>query len=171
MVVDAGGSFPVANQTICLVSEDKQEFTISIEAAKGSQHLAHCITGCDASKPFPLPVIKSSILSLVVEYLVQYRDSKPVEMPKPLPGKPFRDLVTEWEYKYTSQELPIIFELILAANYLDIPGLLDLCCAKVASEIRGRSVEEIRSIFQIENDFTPEEEQQIRDENRWCEKE
>ena len=61
------------------------------------------------------------------------------------------------------------FELILAANYLDIKSLLDLTCAKVASMIKGKTPEEIRKQFNIGNDFSPEEEAQVREENKWCE--
>jgi len=39
----------------------------------------------------------------------------------------------------------------------------------VASLIRGKSVEEIRKMFNIQNDFTPEEEERIRKENQWAE--
>ena len=48
-----------------------------------------------------------------------------------------------------------------AANYMDIKPLLDLTCAKVASMIKGRTPEEIRKVFNIVNDFTPEEEAQV----------
>merc|ERR1719362_1624421 len=41
--------------------------------------------------------------------------------------------------------------------------------AKVASMIKGKNTEEIRKQFNIVNDFTPEEEAQVREENRWCE--
>lgn len=34
-------------------------------------------------------------------------------------------------------------------------------CAKVASMIKGRTPEEIRSAFNIESDFTPEEEAKV----------
>ena len=44
----------------------------------------------------------------------------------------------------------MLFELILAANYLDIKSLLDLTCAKVASMIKGKNTEEIRSSAQAE---------------------
>ena len=57
----------------------------------------------------------------------------------------------------------------MAANFMDIKSLLELSCAKVASLIKGKTVPEIRSFFNIENDFTPEEEAQIIDENRWAE--
>lgn len=35
--------------------------------------------------------------------------------------------------------------------------------------IKGKKVEEIRQQFGIKNDFTPEEEAQVRDENKWAE--
>ena len=42
--------------------------------------------------------------------------------------------------------MQVLFELILAANYLDIKSLLDLTCAKVASMIKGKNTEEIRAL-------------------------
>ena len=56
------------------------------------------------------------------------------------------------------EDLESIFDIIIAANYLDIKSLLDLSCAKIATLIRGKSPEEIRKTFNITKDFTPEEE-------------
>jgi hypothetical protein len=33
---------------------------------------------------------------------------------------------------------------------------------------RGKTPEEIRQTFNIKNDFTPEEEEQMRKETEWC---
>jgi len=52
---------------------------------------------------------------------------------------------------------------------MDIKSLLDLTCAKVASMIKGKTPEDIRKTFNIVNDFTPEEEAKVREENKWCE--
>ena len=34
--------------------------------------------------------------------------------------------------------------------------------------MKGKSIEEIRELFNIENDLTPEEEAQILEENKWA---
>ena len=57
---------------------------------------------------------------------------------------------------------------MLAANYLDIKPLLKLGSAKIASLIKGKPIEEIRQFFQMENDFTPEEEANVIEENQFA---
>lgn len=52
---------------------------------------------------------------------------------------------------------------------MDIKPLLDVGCKTVANMIKGKNPEEIRKLFNIQNDFTPEEEEQIRRENEWAE--
>ena len=41
-------------------------------------------------------------------------------------------------------------------------GLLDVTCKTVANMIKGKTPEEIRKTFNIKNDFTPSEEEQVR---------
>jgi S-phase kinase-associated protein 1 len=77
--------------------------------------------------------------------------------------------ISEWDKSFMKVEQDLLFEIILAANYMDIKGLLDLGCQTVANMIKGKSPEEIRETFNIKNDFTPEEEEQIRRENEWAE--
>jgi S-phase kinase-associated protein 1 len=50
---------------------------------------------------------------------------------------------------------------------LDIKSLLDLTCQTVADVIKGKTPKEIRKTFNIKNDFTPEEEKEVRRENPW----
>jgi S-phase kinase-associated protein 1 len=54
-----------------------------------------------------------------------------------------------------------------ASNYLDIQPLLEIGCRAVANIIKGRSPEEVRELFDIEDDLTPEEKEQIERENEW----
>ncbi|KAK8944452.1 SKP1-like protein 1B [Platanthera zijinensis] len=53
-------------------------------------------------------------------------------------------------------------------NYLNIKGLLDLTCQTVVDMIKGKTPEEIRKTINIKNDFTPEEEGEVRRENQWA---
>ncbi|VAH53405.1 unnamed protein product [Triticum turgidum subsp. durum] len=73
-----------------------------------------------------------------------------------------------WDAEFIKVDQATLFDLILAANYLDIKGLLDLTCQTVADMIKGKTPEEIRKTFNIKNDFTPEEEAEIRRENQWA---
>jgi len=70
-----------------------------------------------------------------------------------------RNLITLIKSRYALQ----------AAYALEIQPLVELCCKIVANMIKGKSAEEIRKTFNIINDFTPEEEEQIRRENEWAE--
>ena len=91
------------------------------------------------------------------------------EIEKPLKSHNMAQVVQQWYATFVDVEQSILFELILAANFMDIKPLLDLTCATIASMIKGKTPEEIRQTFNIVNDFTPEEEEQVRQENRWCE--
>ena len=88
---------------------------------------------------------------------------------QPLKTANLAEIVSAWDAAYVNVQQEMLFDLILAANYMDIKPLLDLTCAKVASMIKGKTPEEIRKTFNIENDFTPEEEASVREENKWCE--
>ena len=79
------------------------------------------------------------------------------------------DAKNDWYAKFVEVDQGTLFHLILAANYLNIKSLLDLTCKTVADMIKGKTPEEIRAHFNIQNDFTPEEEEEVRRENAWCE--
>ena len=77
--------------------------------------------------------------------------------------------IEDWDQKFMAVDQEMLFEIILAANYLDIKALLDVGCKTVANMIKGKNPEEIRTTFNVQNDFTKEEEEQIRRENEWAE--
>lgn len=77
--------------------------------------------------------------------------------------------MSEWDQKFMAVDQEMLFEIILAANYMDIKPLLDCGCKTVANMIKGKTPDEIRKTFNIVKDFTPEEEAAIRKENEWAE--
>ncbi|GIQ86164.1 S-phase kinase-associated protein 1, partial [Kipferlia bialata] len=56
-----------------------------------------------------------------------------------------------------------LFGLLTSADLLGIRSLVAGGVQVVANMIKGQSPEQIRSLFQIENDFTPEEEARHRE--------
>ncbi|XP_020413745.1 SKP1-like protein 1B isoform X1 [Prunus persica] len=49
-----------------------------------------------------------------------------------------------------------------------LTSLLDLTCQIVSDMIKGKTLKEICKTFNIMNDFTPEEEEEIHKENEWA---
>ncbi len=141
---------------------------ISAKAAQRSQLVKGIIEDYPDDAEVPLNNVKSNILKKIKEYLEHYQESDPKEIERPLASQNYQDCVEPWDYEFINVDLDLIFEIILAANYMDIKPLLELASSKIASIIKGKTPEEIRKTFNIQNDFTPEEEQQIRDENQWC---
>ena len=62
-----------------------------------------------------------------------------------------------------------VFDLILAANYMDVMPLMNLACAKIASLIKDKSSEELRVVFGVDQPFVAEDEAKLRKENLWVE--
>uniref|UniRef100_A0A914CEH6 Skp1-related protein n=1 Tax=Acrobeloides nanus TaxID=290746 RepID=A0A914CEH6_9BILA len=117
--------------------------------------------------PIPIQNVNSAILKKVIQWCQYHKDDPP--LPDESDTKEKRtDDIPSWDVEFLKVDQGTLFELILAANYLDVKGLLDVTCKTVANMIKGKSPEEIRRTFNIKNDFTPEEEEQIRKENAWC---
>ncbi|NXI09879.1 SKP1 protein, partial [Irena cyanogastra] len=105
---------------------------------------------------------------VVIQWCTHHKDDPPP--PEDDENKEKRtDDIPVWDQEFLKVDQGTLFELILAANYLDIKGLLDVTCKTVANMIKGKTPEEIRKTFNIKNDFTEEEEAQVRKENQWCE--
>ncbi|URE41469.1 SKP1-like protein [Musa troglodytarum] len=121
-----------------------------------SQTIRHMIEDGCAESGIPLPNVTSRILAKVIEYCNKHVDAS---------SKSSDDV-----FRFCRPTLLIIFLFwnLQAANYLNIKSLLDLTCQTVADMIKGKTPEDIRKTFNIKNDFTPEEEEEIRRENQWA---
>ena len=125
--------------------------------------------GGDDDVEIPLPNSTSNVLKKILEYCEYHKDElAPASEDESDRIKRTTD-ISDWDQRFLSVDQEMLFEIILAANYLDIRPLLDIGCKTVANMIKGKTPEEIRRTFNIQNDFTPEEEDQIRRENQWAE--
>jgi S-phase kinase-associated protein 1 len=148
-----------------------EKIDVDLDVVQKSTILKNMIEDTGKEGEIPIPNIQLPILKKVLSFCEHYRNSTPKEIKKPLISKELSENgVDEWDVKFIEMEkVDDLIDLIVAANFLDIESLVNLGCAKIATFIKGKSVEEIRDIFGIQNDFTPQEEAQLREENRWAE--
>ncbi|MCL7034553.1 hypothetical protein MKW94_008654 [Papaver nudicaule] len=145
-----------SKKIIILRSSDNETFEVEESAALLSETVKHMIEDDCAENGIPLPNVSGKILGLVSEFLVAHGEKK-------------GDELTNWQKEYIKgMDRNTLFDVILAANYLSIKDLLDITCQAVADYIKDMKVEDVRKEFNIENDFSPEEEKALREENAWA---
>ncbi|KAI9592582.1 S-phase kinase-associated protein 1A-like protein [Syncephalis fuscata] len=159
--------------SVILTSSDNEQFTVDKPVAERSVLIKNMLEDIGESEhPIPIPNVTGKVLKKVIEYCEQHKND-------PLPEADENqdeytrvrtsEDISDWDKKYMDVEQDTIFDVILAANYLDIRPLLDLGCKTIANMIKGKTTEQIRELFGIVNDFSAEEEEQIRKECEWAE--
>ena len=152
-----------------LIPEEGEAIEVEVDIATMSVLVKSMIDDAGTEEDIPLPNVKKNTLEKVIEFCQHYKEEPLQDIEKPLKTNNIKDVVAPWYGEFVSIEIEELYEIILAANYLDVKPLLEVTCAAVAAMMKGKSIEEIRTLFNIENDFTPEEEEQIREENKWAE--
>ena len=126
--------------TIKLQSSDNQTFTVDDEVAKCSVTIKTMLEDLgieeDEDEVIPLPNVNSSILQRVIQWASYHKDDPPAVEDDENKEKRTDD-ISSWDADFLKVDQGTLFELILAANYLDIKGLLDVTCKTVANMIKG----------------------------------
>jgi S-phase kinase-associated protein 1 len=161
------------SKKITLQSGDGKDFLVDVEAAKMSVTIRTMLDdlGIESSSVddeikdiLPIPNCNAAVLEKVILWCEHHKDDVEPEKKEPeskavsvaskdpyeLEGFDFEYIKAVNHVSTIGQSL--IFDLIIAANYLNIPGLNDLCITEVANMLRGKSQEEIRYVFNLKND-------------------
>ncbi|KAE8188470.1 hypothetical protein CF336_g6145 [Tilletia laevis] len=155
---------------ITLVTSDKESFTLDRDIVERSILLKQMLEDIgETSGPIPLASVSGTVFKKIVDYCTHHRADPPAPVEDAEEARKRTTDISDWDSKFIQVDQEMLFEIILASNYLDIKPLLDVGCKHVANMIKGKSADEIRKQFNITNDFTPEEEEQIRKENEWAE--
>ena len=114
-----------------------------------------------------LPNVSAATLSRVIEYVERHFDADESD-----PSSSFNpsddDPLARFDEELVGVDNDALFDLLEAASFLNIAKLMDLTCKAVAEQMRGRMPNEIRAKFHIVNDYTKEEEEDVRRENSWA---
>ena len=146
---------------IKLVSSNGKEFSVEMDIARKSVTIKTMLEdlGLDDGyngEPVPLPNVDGDILEKVIQWCTKHKDDAmdaftSISMDQ-LPVWDEKDFFDE------GKDQKMLFDLILAANYLDIKGLLDIGCKVVAKMIKNcGNAEEIRKKFNISQDLPQED--------------
>ena len=120
------------------------------------------------SEAIPLPCVDSKTLKKVVQWCEHYKDVSENDGDKKddIDGNEAQEM-SEWDTEFFKMPQNEVYEIILAANYLEIKDLLSIGCKTVSKMICGKTPQQIRDHFGVNNDFTTAEESEIRKENEW----
>jgi len=156
------------DEIVILRSRDGKEFTISADAARLSTVVEEAYNDDGTVDVVDVLRVSNDTLEQVVEFLKHHRKDEMNEIPTPLNGTSFGEIVTQPWYRIfvEGKDRETVFNLLTAANYMGIKPLLDLTCLRVTFELTGKNAEEIREILNLPV-LTPEEETTARQEHKW----
>ena len=104
-------------------------------------------------------------LDRIVKFIEYYEKDPYEELPKPLPSSFIEDVLEDEFYiKFWEQDFKEIEKYFDYAMYLNYKPLTSLMAARIAAEIKDKQIDEIRKMFNIENDFSEEEYRKIEEE-------
>lgn len=116
----------------------------------------------------PIPKVTGHVLGKVMDFCTYYTTQEEMnKITTPLKSNSLEDLVQEWYVEYVNMDRELLFQLVAAANFMDIKELLDLTCLAVAIAIKGKSAQELRTMFQVSEELDPEETNANQVENQW----
>ncbi|KAI4345437.1 hypothetical protein L6164_012562 [Bauhinia variegata] len=141
---------PTRSMKIKLKSSDGDVFEVDYSVAIMSQTIKQVIETGSAGETIPLYLVSSRMLAKVIEYCQKHNEASKFE------DRTMNDDLKRWDDGLVEVDYATLFDLILTANYMEIRSLLDLASGKVADMIKGKSPEEIRKLFNIKDDFSPE---------------
>mmetsp|Transcript_23662 Transcript_23662/g.41245 ORF Transcript_23662/g.41245 Transcript_23662/m.41245 type:complete len:215 (+) Transcript_23662:216-860(+) len=160
-----------------LITQDGDSFTVSRDIVMISELIKTMIDESlgedDDPQEIPLPNLKSNVLVKVIEFCKYYHKDKMATIPRPIKyGLQVADVVQDWYGEYVdalvnNKEFEMLFDLVLAANYLDIKSLLDLASATIGLLIMNKTPDQIRETLGLDEEFSPEMHEQLMQEMKW----
>lgn len=134
-----------------LRSSDGQMFRVSRDVAMHIKFIRDMLADVDEYDGMEIPIseVKGQILRRVIEFCEYHHQHQLT------PNN--ADQIDEWEKQFVRVDKCVLFHLILAANFLAVQPLLDLTCKTVSDMIKGKTADEIREHFKVDDDFTLDE--------------
>ncbi|KAF3595734.1 hypothetical protein DY000_02023912 [Brassica cretica] len=115
-----------------------------------------------------IPNVNSAALAKVIEYCKKHVEANADDTELKAWDLDFARALEGLDKDAFFVKIESFDDILQAAHFLNIGGLFDLTCKTVAEMVRGKTVDQIRDIFHIKNDYTDAEEAKMRKENAWA---
>lgn len=149
-----------ATRMVTLITSDNTLFEVDEAAASLSTTLNRMmLEGGGGRDGISVPNVDAVTLSKVLEYCMQHG-------PGPGVAAASTKALEMFDMEFVQIDQSMLYSVLMAAHHLEIEGLMDLVCRKVADMIKGRSPQQIRRVLGIP-DPTPEEEAEMQ-ANHWA---
>jgi S-phase kinase-associated protein 1 len=86
----------------------------------------------------PVPNVTAEVLEKVVEFMKHYQEEQITPIQTPLRSNTLADLVQAWYADFVKVPRTLLFDMVAAANFMDIKPLLDLTCLATSILIKGK---------------------------------
>ena len=117
-----------------------------------------------STTPTPLPLVSGLIMKKILEFVDHHKNDPPLPANYEIAIRE-QEHLDAWDEEFLKVDQVTLYEILSAANYLNIKTLLNISCKKIAGMIRGKSVDELRAYFGALDDLTDEEKAAIEKEN------
>lgn len=146
-----------------LKASDDKVFEVDLEIAKCSETIKTMLQSLGEDniedEVISLPHVHSEILKKIIQWATYHKDDPP-QSETPMHGDLRTNDISAWDADFLDCDQDTLYELLLACNYLNIRGLMQITCKTVANLIKGKTAEEIRSTFGIQNDLSDSDDEE-----------
>ncbi len=148
-------------EMIILSGKDSITVKVPLDIAKMSvtiKNLMEDLFDEDNENIIPVPAVNGVILNKIFEFCnyIHTNQEEYDNVKAWIDDKSFTSSLSQWFIDYMNVDQQTMFEIILGANFLDIQMLLNMECKHVASIIRNKTPEELRTLFEMpKNEVVP----------------
>jgi len=134
-------------KVVVRTTRDDSTFEMPMAAAQLSKFLANTIEEFGTGEALPIQgQITGATMRQVVRWCEYHAESVDED-----------DVADQDEDFMKELSQTEIFDVMLAANFLDIDALVELTAKSIANMAKGKTTEELRAQFNIQSDWTAEE--------------
>jgi len=138
----------MAHTIVTLTTDDGQEVKCEKSTIEMSSTVKDLLSEMsDSSIPIPIQNVKGNTLAKIIEWATYHKEHP--DPPVCDADKYRTDNISDWDTAFMNVDMDMLFDLVQAANYLDIRGLLELCCKTIANMIKGSTPEEVKEKFKL----------------------